>query len=220
MSRNHRRFSSPSCWFVVSLFLLGSALLWSRAALAHGGGRPRLTGEEAGPYRLFVWTNPDPLLAGEAHISIAVVKAAQSDGHGESAGELDTPVTDAVVQVQFVPIGQTAPVMMIEATRSTLLNSVYYEADVLLPQAGLWRITVSAHGVDGRGEATFEATVQSAPERNWALIGGASVALVILIALMIGWSRGQGKPPRDKIRGAARTRRGKSEQHDSLKPTL
>ena len=83
---------------VVLMVLLGLALAAPAGVVwAHGGGVPRLTNVEAGPYWVSVWTQPDPLRVGGAHFTIAVSEpAAATDGRQEAG----PPILDAKVQVQ------------------------------------------------------------------------------------------------------------------------
>lgn len=48
---------------------------WPTVVMAHGNGAPRLVNVVAGPYRLWVWSLPDPMRMGEAHLSVAVEEA-------------------------------------------------------------------------------------------------------------------------------------------------
>ena len=68
------------------------------AAVAHGGGTPRLTNAEAGPYRVYAWSEPDPLLAGDVHLSVVLTVPAESrpaDPTQRSGTQVEEPVTDA-----------------------------------------------------------------------------------------------------------------------------
>ena len=58
--------SSASCAGRAVVSRPGSSLL------AHGGGTSQLSNAEAGPYRVFAWTTPEPWRAGEVHVTVAV----------------------------------------------------------------------------------------------------------------------------------------------------
>ncbi|MEZ4729236.1 MAG: hypothetical protein R3E79_19055 [Caldilineaceae bacterium] len=181
-------------WLTISCTLL-CALILSLAGTAplyaHGGGVPRLTGELAGPYRIFVWSQPEPLRVGEIHLSIGVVKAVVD---GDQAGNaLDEPVTNAAVTVSLQPV--TANVLPIR-TRAILqeqLGSYYYEADATLPTAGDWHFTIDVSGDLGSGSAAFVGTVATAREINWVLLMTAGVLLLFLLGLIGVWNRMQAK---------------------------
>ena len=52
-------------WLLVAIVLCLPA-----PALAHGTGKPRLNNVDAGPFRLTVWTSPDPTRVGEVHVTV------------------------------------------------------------------------------------------------------------------------------------------------------
>ena len=198
-------FGLISCHCLLAL----SIALIAETASAHGGGVARLTNAEAGPYRLFVWTTPEPLLVGEVHITISVVQAS-SDSRSDEANRrdaLDIAVTDANVQVRFEQVAQPATVFTLQAGHADMLNNLFYEADTELTAVGDWRISIIVEGAEGRGEAAFEASIGQAREPNWPLIGGASVALIVIILLMLWWSHTQGAPRQQRHRPDARRSR-------------
>src|SRR5690554_6311036 len=68
-------------------FLLGFILIaivgWSHSASAHAGdGIPQLTNEDIGPYRIFVWSDPEPPQMGEYHVSVALTESLPDDASG------------------------------------------------------------------------------------------------------------------------------------------
>ncbi len=148
-------------------------------AQAHGGGVPQLVNAKAGPYRVFVWTQPDPLRVGEAHFTIAV---SQPPDVGAAEGETGNPVLDATIQMQVEPINQTGETLTVLATHDTATNKLFYEADLELPTVGQWRVVVSVEGPDGSGNASFEIEVFPSSSFNWALLGGLALTL-----LATGW---------------------------------
>ena len=118
--------------------------LWPVAVNAHGGGTPQLTDAPVGPYRVYVWTSPEPWRVGPAHVTVAVTRSLP-DGQ-------ETPVSDAEVTVAFTPAKRPA-----EAIRSAAIASVgtqvgFYEADAALPAAGDWQITIEIVGREGKGK--------------------------------------------------------------------
>ncbi|CAN5820091.1 hypothetical protein BH10CHL1_BH10CHL1_37580 [soil metagenome] len=165
------------CVLILILFSLTS---FPHVVQAHSSGPPRLADVAAGPYRLFVWTQPEPLRVGDAHISILVTQANQ-------------PVNDAHVQVQFTPIDQVGQSIVVTATAQDFLSNIYYEADVQLPSTGNWRATINIEGAVGNGSIEFESAVLSKKTLNWPLVGGAAGLLVLLLGLIGVWSRMQAK---------------------------
>ncbi len=151
-----------------------------RVVQAHSSGPPRLADVAAGPYRIFVWTQPIPLRVGDVHISILVTQANQ-------------PVNNAQVQVKFAPIDQPGQTIVLAAHAQDFLSNIYYEADVQLPSTGTWRATINIDGAAGKGSIEFESPVLAKQTLNWPVVGGAAVVLVMLLGLIGVWSRMQAK---------------------------
>jgi hypothetical protein len=155
---------------LLPLALLLAALLPVFPLLAHGGGKQQLAGEEAGPYRLYAWTSPDPWRVGEAHTSVAVTRLLES-------GE-ETPATGLQVFVTYAQTGQNERVAAVEQVGA---QAGYYEADAEVSTEGDWQVMVEVLGAEGEGAATFVETVLPAQEFNWWLIGsGVLVGLLLL----------------------------------------
>lgn len=190
-----RRREFASWLLPICLAILGSLLLSLSAhpGYAHGGGVPRLTDEVAGPYRLFAWTQPEPLRVGDMHLSIAVVKGVRSGD--QPAARLDEPVTDATVTITLQPLAQRDAPLRVSAMLQPQLGSYYYEADATLPTAGDWRFTIEVSGAMGDGRATFIGTASPARQINWTLVISASLLLVGLLVLIGVWNRLQTKKP-------------------------
>lgn len=183
------------CWHIYRLWLLPVVVICGWIALslaaaplyAHGGGVPRLTDVVAGPYRIFAWTQPEPLRVGAIHLSIAVVKGERTNA------SLDEPVTDAAVTVELAPVaGEQAPLAVL-AVLQPQLGNYYYEADATLPTAGAWRFTIKVRGALGEADAAFVGEVLSARQLNWTLVIGGGVLLVALLVLIGLWNRMQGR---------------------------
>lgn len=137
---------------------------------AHGGGAARLVDAPAGPYRLYVWTRPDPIRVGTAHFTVGVFERAPGT-------ELDEPVLDASVELALVPTaggGGWAG----RASREDSINKLYYEADVAISAEGEWEATLDVDGPRGTGRAEFGFAAMR-PGVNWFLIGGAAAAAVV-----------------------------------------
>ncbi len=89
---------------LIGLFL-GLLLLTPTFVLAHGGGTPQLTNAAVGPYLLSAWTNPDPAIVGELHITVALALA--------ESGEA---VTDPTVRVAASPQSGEGDAISVVAT--------------------------------------------------------------------------------------------------------
>lgn len=173
----------------LTLTLIGLALILAMAAhpaQAHGGGTPQLTNVRAGPYRVSVWTQPDPIRAGELHITVAVSEA---PGPQADAGGAGAPVLDATVRVQAQPVGRAGEALVAFATRENAVNKLFYEADMELPSEGNWQVVIEVEGPAGAGSADFEIQVLPPSALNslgglpWPLWGGLGLGL-----LTVGWA--------------------------------
>lgn len=160
------------------------------AVQAHSGGAPLVTDEPAGPYRLFAWTQPDPLRVGDVHLDLAVTLPPPPSAPSTALTE---PVTDAAVRVTFTPADAPEQAVVALATPSSGLNGFYYELNVKLDQAAEWRIAVDVAGQAGEGSLEVTRQVLPARQVNWPLIAGASTAVVALIGLIGVWNRLQAK---------------------------
>jgi hypothetical protein len=160
------------------LLVLAVLVLPVQVVEAHGGGVPRLTNAVAGPYWVSVWTQPDPLRVGQAHITVAVSQPASSAAGREEAGP---PVLGADVWVQFRPLDHAGDALQVRATHEGAANKLFYEADLDLPEVGRWEVLVSVKGDAGSGDAGFEAEVSAPRSTNWWWIGGLGLgALTVL----------------------------------------
>ncbi len=142
-------------------------------AWAHGGGAPRLTNVDAGPYWVSVWTQPDPLQVGQAHITVAVSEPTDAGGERREAGP---PVLDATVEVQVKPLDHAGETLVVQATHEGASNKLFFEADVDLPETGRWQVSVAVAGPKGAGGASFEAQVSPPSAFSWTWVGGLGLA--------------------------------------------
>lgn len=158
-----------------------------RDARAHAGGVPQLSNAEAGPYRISVWTQPDPLRVGRIDIVVAVAEPPAPNAAVEGAGAL---VLDAVVKIELKPVGQAGETLTALATHEASTNKLFYEAILELPAEGRWQVNIAVEGTDGSGSAGFE--VQALPPLgfNWFLLGGFG-----LVLLATGWIIIRSKTP-------------------------
>lgn len=161
---------------------LGLALIsgyFVNTAWAHGGGVQQLTNAEAGPYRVSVWTQPDPLRVGEAHFTVAVLEA-PAPGVSQNLG--GPPVLGAIVELRFEPENSVDSPLVVLATHEAAVNKLFYEADLELPAEGRWPVTVVVEGPAGSGSANFDIEVVSVDSNRPWLLGGFGVIL-----LLVGW---------------------------------
>lgn len=168
------------CRLLVTLVLLVLWLWVPSTMQAHNGGTSQLASVLSGPFRLYAWTQPDPMRAGEIHLSVGV-----TDATLPSATGLEQPVADAVVTVTLTPLDPPGEPITV-ATEPWTLSAVYFEADATLPTAGLWRFTINVTSPAGQGQAEFALAVLAARTLNGPLLGWAGLAFVLLL-LLVGW---------------------------------
>lgn len=178
----------------LSIGLIALVLFTSSITHAHGGGAPQLTNADAGPYRLFAWTQPEPWRAGEVHISVGVTlppAAGTTVDEGVTNNALDTPVTDAIVVVTLTPANGVGQSLTVEALPLEQLGSLYYEADAILPTAGEWRVRVDVTGPEGHGSADFVTQVLPARSNKMLYALGGLVAALLALVTFVGLGRGR-----------------------------
>ena len=184
MSVRMVRLAPASAFRTLGLLILGALLplaLPAQTAQAHGGGTPRLTNQAIGPYRLYAWTEPEPLRVGDAHVTIAVTQPAGADAQ---PGQIETPVSGASVLVTFTPLDGSGPAIEAPAVTQQALGDVYYETDTVLPSEGDWRISIAVEGPDGGGQGDFAVAVEAARQLNWTLIGIGGILLLGVLGLI------------------------------------
>jgi hypothetical protein len=133
-----------------ALIVLGMAL-WPGAA--HGdGGAVRLS-QQAGPYRVTVFTAPTPLRAGPVDVSVFV-----QDGAGEA-------LPDVTVRITLTPAGRPGRSLEALATREAATNKLFQAATFDLPAPGRWQVVVAVEGPRGPARCACEVEVEAPPPR-------------------------------------------------------
>lgn len=152
---------------LLTTYCLLLALFRPHPALAHGGGFTQVSAAPVGPYRVTVWTAPQPIRAETLlHVTVAV------------ADESQQPVLDATVLVQLYAAGADDALISLEATTAQSTNKLFYEVDFLPPQTGLHQIEVAVSGPEGQGTVTFDVEVEPPSNNTWLLIALAALILV------------------------------------------
>lgn len=159
----------PSAFIVLLAFLISLAAV--STADAHGGGVPKLTNAEIGPYWISAWIQPDPPQVDDFHLTIALAEPGDSSAPVREAGP---PILNALVEVQLRSLDRPAEVVSAFATHDNSANKLLYEADLVAPHAGRWEVVIEVVGPDGgSGTAGFAVEVVAASGFNivWLLIG-------------------------------------------------
>jgi hypothetical protein len=160
-------------WFFQAVSLLAAAILFVEVVEAHAGGKMQLASQDAGPFKLTVWTSPDPAQIGEVHVAAAVASAEDA-----------LPVLDAGVFIEMVPQSGPGARLSGEATTEDSVNQFLYEAIFDVDHEGFYQVTVTATGTDGRqGVVSFALEVGPAPPLLPGLIGIILVAVITAVAV-------------------------------------
>lgn len=190
------------------LLLLLTGILLPAPLLAHGGvGVQHLDNVPAGPFRVYVWSDPEPPQVGEYHITVALTENIEGDSTGLAGG----PVLDAVVAVELTHVesGQT---LSARATHDDALNKLFYEASFEPARQGNWSVRVSIlppgcataqgssaqqggdSGLSCESEQVVSFQDEILPKAfPWrALLGGILSILLIMGAVVLYWAT---KPP-------------------------
>lgn len=174
----HRQWHTGRSHIVPAVFLAAALLaMMSGISNAHGGGTPQLSDVMAGPFRIFVWTSPEPWRAGgEAHVTVAVTSL-------DAAGQT-IPVDDAAVAIELAPSDAPEQAIVLTATPLAGAGAGFYEGDTSLAQAGEWEVSVRVSTVVGAGDARFVYQVQPGSQINWLLWLGAALAVLAVVGYL------------------------------------
>lgn len=158
-----------------------SQIVWSalilmvfltRPVSAHTAGKMQLSAAPAGPYKMTVWTSPEPATLDELHVALAVVLAEDA-----------SPVLDAEVIVQLIPT-DGSPALVEPATTEDSENKFLYEAIFEPPGPGLYQVDLQVTGIDGStGNASFDLEIVDDSGLNllYLIPAGLGLAAVILL---------------------------------------
>ena len=198
----HKRVLQSKSATLPLLVLLICALL-PASLLAHSGvGVQHLNNEPAGPYRVYVWSDPEPPLVGEYHVTIALTENIEGDATGLAGG----PVLDANVTVEMAHQGSDTT-LSARASHDDALNKLFYEAAFAPPSKGIWsvQVRIAAPGCEDRDSGGSEGSGSSASPCGpvqvvgfedeilpktfpWqAVLGGLLAVILMLGAVLLYW---------------------------------
>lgn len=179
-------------WFAVFVIL---ALAGARPVWAHGGGVVQISAVAAGPYRVTVWTAPQPVRAETPlHVTVAV------------ADEDERPVLDVAVMVELYATASGRPVISGEATTAQSTNKLFYEIDFSPPETGPHRIEVTVAGAAGEGTVDFDVDIQPPRNITWLVLGLVALAVMAAIGLFKGRRIEAPSRPRKRVSRPVKSR--------------
>ncbi len=130
------KMAGPKRLFALLMLLI--CMLSPGRVLAHGGvGIQHLNNEPAGPYRVYVWSDPEPPQVGEYHVIIALTENIAGDATGLAGG----PVLDAYVSVEMAH-QDSGTTLSARASHDDALNKLFYTATFAPPSKGIWSVQV------------------------------------------------------------------------------
>ena len=152
------------------LFLM---FVLARTVGAHADGKMQLSAVPAGPYKMTVWTSPEPATLDELHVALAVVLAEDA-----------SPVLDAGVFVQLIP-ADGGPVQAEPATTDDSANKFLYEAIFKPANPGLYQVDIQVSGNDGAtGNASFNMEIEGDSGLNLLYLIPAGLGLAAFLLLL------------------------------------
>jgi hypothetical protein len=174
--RNPRRRAT---WLGLMLLFL---LIASRPVQAHTEGKMQLSAEPAGPFKMTVFTSPDPAEVGEIHIAALIFSADDA-----------SPVLDAKVTVELAPLDGNGSTHSVQASLGDAENKLLFEAVSDVSKPGTYLVTVTIDDPTGQhGAASFDLEVTSSGGFNWLyLIPVIGLGLVVLLWLFFRGRRVQ-----------------------------
>jgi hypothetical protein len=178
----------------VLLAALAAAALAGAASPASGDHSGVLQlNDRAGPYVLMAWTQPKQPRTDACQLTVTVLRPVSF-----------RPIPDAVVRVTARRDGATDTTAPVTANRGGDTGGVNHVADLRLPSAGRWTVTVHVSGAEGAGTAEFPLDVEAASWGAGPAVAGVGVALLGLAAAWLVW-RGRSRSGRLTTDPAGRT---------------
>jgi hypothetical protein len=133
----------------IRLMVLGLAviLLGSQSVSGHGLGKQTIKQQEAGPYVVSAWIDPEsPEVDEEMHVTVSV--------------EVETePFTDAEVSLTAHYQDGDANDVSDRATHEGAVNQLFYEGELALPEVGAWSVEIGIDGEPGPAQISFDVDV-------------------------------------------------------------
>lgn len=159
----------------VLFFLLVLSLVFTgRSVLAHAGvGTQQINNQDIGPYRIWVWSDPEPPVVGNYHVAVALIESLENDPNGFAGKSILN--ADVVVEMEHQDSGLQ---LIAQATHEDAVNKLFYEAVFAPQQTGTWEIRVIVQGPEGPVQTSYSDEVES-PAFPWMAVGGGLLALIL-----------------------------------------
>ncbi len=138
---------------------------------AHGGGVAQLTNQPLGDYLTTVWLNPFPAQTGIIHLTIAL-------------GLDNDPVLNQDVTVRALAQDGKQTEITAKATHDQSASRFLYEADLEIPYAADWLLTIQVAGQAGEAEFLMPVT---ATTPWWPFVLGCGALIAIGGLLLVAW---------------------------------
>lgn len=184
-------------WLLALGLTLSLTVVASAEGPGTGGRRVMLDDHAAGPYLLRVVTSPTPPRAENLYVEVRVLDAEDRE-----------PITDANVVASAEYQDGQLPVLREVATHDIAPIPHEYAAHLLVPEPGVWKVTISVDGVQGTAEVDFLIRVAGSAAIGTALAVGlpvAGLALLILVFLLLQRNEDQEDFARGQDEAAAGT---------------
>ncbi|MBL8797236.1 MAG: hypothetical protein JNM56_25260 [Planctomycetia bacterium] len=148
-------------------------LVWLlTTTFAHADGGTLQLSEQQGPYRIAVFTSPQPLRAGWIDLSVLVQDARTGD-----------PLQD--VNVRLVLTGPDGVERTLTASRAAATNQLFQAVRYELPLSGTWQVRVLLNGSRGPAEATFTMAAAAALPRWTELSFWIALPLIVVVLFVL-----------------------------------
>jgi hypothetical protein len=150
-------------------------LVTYQPASAHTEGKMQLSAEPAGPFKMTVFSSPDPAITGDIHIAALIFVAEDA-----------RPVLDADVLVTVEPVDGEGPSQKSQAVQGDSENKLLFEAIIDVSAPGLYEVSIAVEDADGQsGQASFELEVTSDEGFNWLYIIPVIIFVLIVVVLIV-----------------------------------
>lgn len=138
-----------------------------------GGRRVRLDDEVVGPYLVRVVTSPTPPRVENLYVEVRIQDARSSQ-----------VILDAQVTILTSPEGEPTPTLREVATHDIAPIPTEYAAHLVIPEAGLWKITIQIDSNLGPAEVDFLARVSEPSSIGVIFAVGAPIVGIVILAMI------------------------------------